>query len=89
MLRITTLTDGVARVTLKLEGQVVSEWVTELQAQCEHHLAVERSVRLDFAAVTFVDSGGSAMLGELARGGVTIVNCPALMRDLMPGCRFE
>ncbi len=83
MLRITKISHQASRVTLKLEGQIASDWVEELQSVCLRVLEHERTVALDFAGVTFIDSGGITMLNRIATGNLDIINCPALIRDLL------
>ena len=85
MLRITKLSQRGTDVTLKLEGRLASDWVTELETQCRHLLAEGRRVRLDFEDVTFVDARGARALNELACEELKVVNCRVLVGELLHG----
>ncbi len=83
MLRITKVPRQESLVTLKLEGQIASDWVEELESQCLRLLQHQHSVTLDFAGVTFIDNGGITMLNRITTDNLKLINCPALMRDLL------
>lgn len=83
VLRITKVSHHSSRVTLKIEGQIASDWVAELENECLRLLEHHRTVALDFAGVTFIDNGGIAMLNRIATGNLKIINCPALIKDLL------
>ncbi len=83
MLRITKVPRQESLVTLKLEGQIASDWVEELESECLRLLQQQHSVTLDFAGVTFVDNCGITMLNRIRTDNLKIINCPALMRDLL------
>ncbi len=83
MLRITKVSHQSSLVTLKIEGQIASDWVEELESECLRQLQHQRTVSLDFAGVTFIDRGGITMLNRIATD--TVINCSVLIRDpLMP-----
>lgn len=87
MLRITRITDRPPGVTLKVEGRIASDWVDEFVGVCRDALTEARAVSLDFAAVTYVDRRGTAALRALTGAHVRIINCPALIADLLaPDC---
>ncbi len=83
MLRITKINGNEATVTLKLEGQIVSAWVRELERECRVALAEGRRVHLDFTHVSFVDECGCALLRNLVGDELDIVHCPALIRSFL------
>ncbi len=83
MLRITTLAETSAELTLKLEGALASEWVTELERECRRALAQRQRVALDFKDVTSVDRRAARVLAELTAENVAIVNCPPIVRELL------
>lgn len=83
MLRITKINGNGATVTLKLEGQIVSDWVRELERECRVSLAQGCRVHLDFAHVTFVDQRGCALLRSLVCDQLDIIQCPALIRSFL------
>jgi ABC-type transporter Mla MlaB component len=83
MFRITTVAESATEVTLKLEGRLMQDWVNDCESHCQQLLEQQRRVRLDCAAVTFVDRHGTNMLRRLAQQHLDIVNCPALIRALL------
>ena len=89
MLRITKVTHPSSLVTLKIEGQIASDWVEELESECLRSLQHQRTVSLDFTGVTFIDRGGITMLNRIATDNLKIINCPALIRDLLRPDRSE
>ncbi len=76
-------------MTLKIEGQIASDWVEELESECLRQLQHQRTVSLDFAGVTFIDRGGITMLNRIATDNLTIINCSVLIRDLLMPERDE
>ena len=85
MLRITILTEGSSLIRLKLEGRIVLDWVALLEHECLESLRTGHTVVLDFAAVTFVDCAGAAMLRKMT-DGLQIVNVSPLVEDLLREC---
>lgn len=79
MLRITPITAPAAPsapsapfAIYRLEGKLVEPWVRELGDLVERELAARANLRLDLAAVSFVDAAGIRLLGELLGKGVEI-----------------
>jgi anti-anti-sigma regulatory factor len=83
MLRITKVVDSGSDVTLKLEGQLASEWVAEFERECRGALAEHRRVFLDLQDVTFVDLVGVRTIQALACVALHIVNCPTILLELI------
>lgn len=83
MLRITKFDEDHTGVILKLEGRIASDWVDEVERECRRALAQRQRVRLDLRDVTFVDRRGARALRALRGERLHIVNCPALIRDLL------
>lgn len=75
MLRITPIAavPSAPCAIYRLEGKLVEPWVRELRELVERELAAQAKLRLDLAAVSFVDGAGIRLLGELVRKGVVIV----------------
>ena len=69
--------------TLKLEGKILGPWVDELGYACEVSGLPRHCLRLDLAAVTFVDSIGLKLLADLDRQGATIVGCSDFISVLL------
>jgi len=81
MLRIVALEEPRNGATLSLEGRVIGPWVDELRQSCERILATGASLTLDLSEVAFVERSGVRLLQDLVDGGVTVVNCPAFVRE--------
>lgn len=85
MLRITPVAESPTLVMLKLEGRLVSDWVSLLEQECLTMLRDHPTVLLDFAEVTFVDRRGVEMLRRIASDKLRIVNASALITGLLEG----
>lgn len=86
MLRITEVVDSGTETTLHMEGRIVSEWVGVLQEECWRVLQESsRRLRLDLAAVTFIDPAGVLALRWLTTKGVALINSPAFIDALLKG----
>jgi ABC-type transporter Mla MlaB component len=89
MLRITWIdidsSDSIR--TLKLEGKLSGPWVDELGRVCGEPRVPPSCLRLDLAAVTFIDSVGVKLLDDLIRRGATIVGCSGFIAELLSGRR--
>ena len=83
MLRISRAKDEPSDVTLKLEGRIVSAWVSLLKEECLSILKEKKTVWLDFSDVTFVDDRAVEMLKGMARNGVRLMNCSPLVESLL------
>jgi ABC-type transporter Mla MlaB component len=70
-------------LTLRLEGKLVGPWVTELARSCGELLCSPNHLRLDLAAVTFVDGPGVALLRDLLARGATLAACSGLVAELL------
>jgi hypothetical protein len=73
--------------TLKLEGKLLGPWIDELSRACDEPHTPPSCLRLDLAAVTFIDSAGVNLLDDLVRQGATIVGCSGFIADLLNGRR--
>lgn len=83
MLRITSDKTEEKRVVLKLEGRLLSGWTDVLSEECARHGAAGREVVLDLADVVFVDCDGVFLLERLCSEQVSLVRCPAFVRELI------
>ena len=81
MLRITVTThpDG---TTLALEGRLAGPWVDELRASWRSLVATRDAcpIRVDLDAVTFIDSGGKALLWAMHEQGAALVASGCMTR---------
>ena len=83
MLRITRLfPDGLA-VTVKLEGELVGDWVVATRDACTIFGRTAPRLRLDLAAVTFVDAAGVRLLRDLLAEGAEIATCSGFVGELL------
>lgn len=69
-------------VTIHLEGKLLAPWVEELRAMVEEN-AGGRQLRLDLAAMTYVDAAGAELLTGLRSRGVEIVASSAFVAELL------
>ncbi len=85
LLRITQIGESPSLATLKVEGRVVSDWVSVLEGESLKLLREKGIVVLDFSNVSFVDRQGVEALRRLRAGHVRIINCSPLIEDLLNG----
>lgn len=83
MLRLTRTTGLAHEVVLVLEGQIVAEWVSLLEAECQELLGTHGKLSLDLANVSYLDRPAVRLLGKLAARSVTLINCPSLLSELV------
>jgi anti-anti-sigma regulatory factor len=83
MLRITKVAESPSSITLKLEGRLVSDWVSLVERECLALRQGQRQISLDFSEVTFIDDRGVKMLQRIASADLKVVNCPAFIADLL------
>jgi ABC-type transporter Mla MlaB component len=88
MLRITEVGETPTRITLKIEGQLVSRFVGELERECERWIPNKRVVYLDVANVTLIDGRGVKTLKQLASGKLRITNRTTLIEELLGNGEF-
>jgi hypothetical protein len=83
VLRITVVEGGSGVSRIKLEGRLVGPWVDELRRVTE---ALQGTLALDLAALTFADTEGAALIRGLRTAGAVLdgtspVVGPLLERD--------
>ena len=83
MLRITRVAEGPSPVTLRLEGRIVSDWVSVVERECLTWLQDKRQVILEVAEVTFIDRRGLEMLRRIISPQLQILNAFALIEELL------
>ncbi len=83
VLRITKESDSAELATLRVEGQIVSQWIAELEHEIMRSLGGERRVILDFSQVNFVSMDGVTMLKNLDDEKVAIINCSGMIKALL------
>ena len=70
-------------MVLKLEGRLLSAWTKVLSEECARHQTAGRDVVLDLADVVFVDCDGVFLLERLRSEHVSLVRCPAFVKELI------
>lgn len=86
MLRVTRIVDrGSGVVTLRVERRIVSDWVDVLERECWLALQEAPAVRVDLGGVTFIDGRGVGMFRRLRAARLEVVNCSAVLQDLLAG----
>lgn len=83
MLRLSILEAAGDTVTIRIDGQISSEWVKLLQKTCETHLEKGLRVSIDLRNVSFVDRDGVAMLRKLTGYKVEFLNASPFIADLI------
>lgn len=82
MLRLVATTNC-SEVTLRVEGELVAEWVGLLEDECQRLRTTPQTLLLDLSGVTYVDANGVNRLRALEGAGVTLVRCPSLIRLML------
>ena len=84
MLRI-YVHDEVPVASLVVEGKLVGPWVEELDKCWESVVAAHprRSMLVDLAHVTFIDSEGRALLTRMRRKGVKLLSSGVLINSIV------
>jgi ABC-type transporter Mla MlaB component len=82
MLRITPIESEQA-FTLKLEGKLLSPWVSEVESAVEPASRPARRTRLDLSELTFADKAGVELIHRLMRQGADIAVCSRFVSELL------
>ena len=83
MLRISKVYENPSGVKLKLEGRIVSEWVSILEEKILECLKKNKKLLLDFSELRFVDKHGVEMLRRMPFEKIEIINCPGFIEELL------
>jgi len=84
MLRI-YIHDEVPVTSFVLEGKLVGAWVKELEKYWESALATKpsRTMLVDLADVSFIDSEGRALLARMRQKGVRLLSTGVLINAIV------
>jgi hypothetical protein len=85
MLRITRLDDDPRAPCLRLEGRIVGEWVSVLEAELSRDDLRDRPVVLDLSRVDFATAPAVTVLRRAAESGATLTGCSPLIASLLGG----
>jgi ABC-type transporter Mla MlaB component len=88
-LRITREPRTAARAILRLEGNLVREWVNLLELECSELRRSAGAVRIDLAGVGFVDRAGIEALQRLSRAGAEICCRSGPVASVLEGERIS
>ena len=83
MLRISIIKETRSVVILKIEGRLVSEWVSLLEKECSRWMHHNRERLLDLEEVTYVDTSGLTLLRRLTRSSWKVSRCSSFVRQLL------
>ena len=84
MLRITKTFEDDTRMTLRLDGKIVSTTTAELEKACrQYRNGGGKVLSLDVSGVTFIDDDGLGMLKKIKRRGIAMVNGSPFVETLL------
>ncbi len=83
MLRLTEVVRDGSGVTVKVEGEIVSEWSAVLEDECVRRAAASPHVILDFSGVTLIDGRAIDVLRRLRGLNITLNNCSRVIEELL------
>jgi ABC-type transporter Mla MlaB component len=82
MLKITRQHDAV-QDTLLLEGNLLKQWIEELQRAVEQARRDSATIGLDLSGLRFVDAEGAQFLRESRKRGVFLLNASPFVSALL------
>ncbi len=85
MLKITEINRTRNTATLKLEGRVGGDWISEVKNMCEKILSEGIDLALDLADVSFIERKAIPFFGELRRREVVFFNCSPFLCEQLKG----
>ena len=85
MLKITSTEPVNQMVTLRLDGQLVGPWVSELKKSCKEAMASGSQLYLDFSGVSFVDSDGLAFLRSHLDRHIVLIRPSQFVKEQLKG----
>jgi hypothetical protein len=83
MLRITKVFEEPSQVTLKVEGSIVSEWVSLLETEIRSLLREGQTVKLDCSGIVFASDQAIKTLNQIASEELRFIDCSLLMNALL------
>ena len=81
MVRISREKSPNSEVVVKVEGQLIDEWVALVEEECAAAGRNGTPVALDLRHVTYVDGRGLSMLRSLVSRSVRMLNVTPLLQD--------
>jgi len=93
MLRVTTKIEAEqGKVTLRLEGKLAGLWVDEFERCWRSALEQRKTVVVELAGVTFIDSKGKCLLAKIHSQGATLTGTGLMTKSIIEeisGCDEE
>ena len=83
VLKISTQSEELQTVTIKLEGEILEPFVETVRDACKKWQSRAKCVRLDLAGVSYVDAAGARLLSDLMRAGVQVAACSNFISELL------
>jgi ABC-type transporter Mla MlaB component len=83
MLRIAHCAHVGRRIALTVEGRIAEEWVPLLEQEIAVALQAARSVEIDLARVSYIDTAGIHMLHEIRTDRLRLTHAPAFIQALL------
>lgn len=83
MLRITETVENGSVVKLRLDGTITLESFAEIDRTCAQHQSPKRTVILDMAGVTFMQTEPAQKLAQLKRDSLRIINCSPFIAAML------
>jgi anti-anti-sigma factor len=83
VLKITRFSQTGRKLILKLEGEIRAPWVETVRDACTDRRVGRKRLRLDLAAVSYVDAAGVRLLQSLRREGIEIAACSNFIGELL------
>jgi ABC-type transporter Mla MlaB component len=75
MLRVSRIVGGGCGETIKLEGSLHGPWVEDVRKAYDSSVNQASRIRLDLAALTYLDEDGRVLLCEWIRRGAEVTAC--------------
>jgi len=86
MLRISTTVESPTLIGLKLEGQIISEWVKVLEEECFKVFQKKKNIVIDVSGVSFIDCHGVDLFKRLSGENLHVKNCSPLILEMLDEC---
>jgi anti-anti-sigma regulatory factor len=83
VLKISRLSRKGRVLTIRLAGELLGPWVGSVRDACTVWGRRPRRLRLDLAAVTYVDAAGVQLLRDLMAEGGEFDACSSFVRELL------
>ena len=75
MLRMIRIVEGGRGETIRLEGSLLGPWVNEARKVYDLSASQASRIRLDLAALSYLDEDGRVLLCEWIRRGAEVTAC--------------